>query len=168
MLEGDRDRVIVAEVTARAWKDEDYRKRLIREPDKVFTEAGLKIPPGAHIKIVENTPTVAYVSIPAADRFAARADAFMASLGRMLPLPAGVEVRMLQCTASQRFIVLPLAPNMDGMSDQDLLALVGGSSAVNSQTNVNDNANVNVTVNSNGGANVTVGVDVAVGAVVFS
>jgi hypothetical protein len=51
-------------VTAKAVNDKQYRKELITNPKKVLTEAGLKIPPGVKVEVVENTANKVYLVLP--------------------------------------------------------------------------------------------------------
>ena len=59
----------------------------------------------------ENTPAVWHVAIPRLeDTAAGEKEQFVAELGEMIPVPAGVELRLHQNTESERFLVLPLQP----------------------------------------------------------
>ena len=53
MTDGDRDRVIAAEVIAKAWKDEAYRERLVAEPNAVLAAAGINPGGKDHASLVE-------------------------------------------------------------------------------------------------------------------
>lgn len=168
MTDGDRDRVITAEVIAKAWKDDAFRARLIADPHKVLEEAGLKVPAGMKVTVLANSATVANIVIPYADRWEEAEDKFFDGLRKMLPLPAGVELRVVQSTKDHRFMVLPLAPDTGALSEEDLMAVAGGGTGanVNNAVNVNDGANVNVGGNVNAGVNANAGVDISVVAIV--
>ena len=173
MTNGDRDRVIAAEVVAKAWRDEEYRDRLIAEPNAVLTEAGINVPAETTVTVQQNSPNIQYVAIPVADRWEEVEAAFFAGLQRILPLPEGVEVRIVQSTENHRQIVLPVPPDMGEMSDEDLMDIAGGKvkvgpTNINVNVNVNEGANVNIGGNINAGINVNAGVDVAVVAAVAS
>jgi hypothetical protein len=49
---------------AKAWADEDYKKRLISDPATVLKKEGLTVPEGMEIKVVENTHEVFYMVLP--------------------------------------------------------------------------------------------------------
>lgn len=168
MTDGDRDRVITAEVIAKAWKDDAYRARLIADPNKVLTEAGAKVPEGMTIQVVANSPTIANVVIPYAERWEEAEETFFEGLRKILPLPAGIELRVVQNTKDVRYLVLPLSPDMGELSEEDLMAVAGGGTGanVNNAVNVNDGANVNVGGNVNAGVNANAGVDISVVAIV--
>ena len=167
MTDGDRDRVIAAEVVAKAWRDEEYRGRLIAEPVAVLAEAGISVPAGTTVTVHQNSPEIQYVALPLADRWEEAQDSFFAALQRILPLPEGVEIRLVQSTENHRQIVLPVPPDIGEMSDEDLMAVAGGKvkvgpTNINANVNVNEGANVNVGGNINAGINVNAGVDVVV------
>ena len=168
MTDGDRDRVITAEVIAKAWKDDAYRNRLIADPNAVLTEAGIHVPEGATVTVLVNSAYLHHVVIPVADRWDEVEEAFFAGLRRLLPLPEGVELRIVQSTESHRQLVLPVSPDTGEMSEQDLMSIAGGGvgANVNNVVNVNEGANVNVGGNINAGVNMNAGVDVAAGATV--
>ena len=173
MTDGDRDRVIAAEVIAKAWKDETYRDRLVAEPNAVLTEAGINLPAGTTVTVLANSAHIHHVAIPVADRWDEMEEAFFASLRKLLPLPEGVELRIVQSTENHRQIVLPVPPDMGEMSDEDLMDIAGGKvkvgpTNINVNVNVNEGANVNIGGNINAGINVNAGVDVAVVAAVAS
>jgi len=168
VTDGDRDRVIAAEVVAKAWRDAEYRDRLIADPITVLTEAGIEVPAGATVTVLQNSADIHYVAIPLADRWEEVEEAFFTGLRRILPLPEGVELRIVQNTERDRQMVLPVPPDMGEMSDEDLMAVAGGGvgANINNVVNVNEGANINVGGNINAGINVNAGVDVAVGATI--
>jgi hypothetical protein len=53
-----------AEVIAHSWSDEDFHKRLLADPTATLIEAGMNIPEGTRVVMVENTADVTYVVIP--------------------------------------------------------------------------------------------------------
>lgn len=53
-----------ARVIARAWSDSSYRDRLKKDPDAVLAEAGLDLPKGKHVHVVEDTDTRAHFVLP--------------------------------------------------------------------------------------------------------
>lgn len=50
---------------ARVWSDDAFKQRLIAEPNTVLAGEGFPVPPGVEIRIVENTDSVTYVTLPA-------------------------------------------------------------------------------------------------------
>jgi hypothetical protein len=64
--EGAQEQAKVAgEVIARAWSDDAFKARLLANPNEVLAESGMDVPSGVQIRIVENTDTVTYVTLPA-------------------------------------------------------------------------------------------------------
>ena len=172
MTDGDRDRVITAEVIAKAWKDGAYRDRLLADPNAVFTEAGVTIPAGTTVKVLPNSENVHHIVIPAADRWAEVEESFFSGLRGLLPLPAGVELRIVQNTDTLRQMVLPVSPDVGEMSEEDLMSVAGGGGVnangavnVNEGVNVNDGVNINVGASVNAGLNANAGIDVTVAAI---
>lgn len=53
-----------AEIIAKAWADEDFKRRLLAHPEKVLHEFGILTPQGEHIRIVENTSNTKYIILP--------------------------------------------------------------------------------------------------------
>ena len=56
---------IWARIVAQAWADESYKARLLAEPEAVLREAGLEVPAGMNVSVVENTDSRAYLVLPA-------------------------------------------------------------------------------------------------------
>ena len=54
---------------AKAWADEDYKKRLMSDSAKALKEEGIIVPEGIKIKVVENTKDTVYMVLPAAPDF---------------------------------------------------------------------------------------------------
>ncbi len=40
-------------IVARAWDDDDFRQRLLAEPEAVLREEGIEVPPGIEIRVEE-------------------------------------------------------------------------------------------------------------------
>jgi hypothetical protein len=53
-----------AQVVASAWSDEGFKRRLLAEPTVVLKEAGLEVPEGIQLKVVENTDRLAHLVLP--------------------------------------------------------------------------------------------------------
>jgi hypothetical protein len=43
-----------ARVVARAWDDDGFRQRLLAEPESVLRDAGITLPPGVPVRVVED------------------------------------------------------------------------------------------------------------------
>lgn len=52
-------------IIAKAWRDEGYRRRLIRNPRAVLKEEGVRVPSGVKVKVVQNTSRVFHFLLPA-------------------------------------------------------------------------------------------------------
>jgi len=51
---------------ARAWTDADYKARLIHDPHTALAEAGVEVPAGITVKVVENTADTQHLVLPVA------------------------------------------------------------------------------------------------------
>ena len=51
-------------VVARAWRDPAFKAKLIADPQAVLREAGMAVPAGATVKVVENTGTHLHFVLP--------------------------------------------------------------------------------------------------------
>lgn len=58
-------RLAYAKVMARVWSDDSYKARLQDDPAATLKEAGIDIPSGISLKVVENTESVRHVVLPA-------------------------------------------------------------------------------------------------------
>ena len=52
------------DIVARTWEDEEFKQRLIDEPDAVLAENGMNLPQGVHAVIVENDPNRIHFVLP--------------------------------------------------------------------------------------------------------
>jgi nitrile hydratase len=135
-----------ARVVARAWTDEDYRRRLLEDGTAAIGELGIGGPQGEHMIAVENTPEVHNVIVctlcscypwpvlglpprwykdPAyRSRIVIEPRGLLAEdFG--LELSDDVEVRVWDSSAETRYMVLPERPEgTDGCSADELAALV--------------------------------------------
>jgi hypothetical protein len=55
----------VLKLIARAWADEGFKARFLNEPAAVMAEAGIHVPEGVEVKILQDTSDVAHLVIPA-------------------------------------------------------------------------------------------------------
>lgn len=51
-------------VIVRAVESEEFRERLMREPERVLAELNIELPPGVEVKFVANTDKVIHIAIP--------------------------------------------------------------------------------------------------------
>ena len=61
----DDNRKKIGKVIAKAWTDEQYRKRLNSSPHEVLAEAGIQVPKTHKVKVVEDTADTVHVVLPA-------------------------------------------------------------------------------------------------------
>jgi hypothetical protein len=54
-----------SKIVEKAWHDESYKKRLLSNTEDVLKEEGIAPPEGVQVKLVENTPTVVHLTLPA-------------------------------------------------------------------------------------------------------
>ena len=54
-----------SQVVSKSWSDAAFRKRLVAEPMIVLKEQGINVPPGVQVKVVEDTPTLCHLTLPA-------------------------------------------------------------------------------------------------------
>jgi hypothetical protein len=52
------------EIIARAWKDEDFKQKLLSDPKKVFGEAGISFPANLNVNVHVDTPDAVHIVIP--------------------------------------------------------------------------------------------------------
>jgi nitrile hydratase len=132
-----------AKVVARAWVDLGYRRRLLADGTRAIAELGFGGP--ECIRVVENTPEIHnvvvctlcscypwpllglapswYKSAAYRSRMVAEPRALLREMG--LDVPARVQIRVWDSSATARFLVLPLRPEgTDNLSEADLAGLV--------------------------------------------
>ena len=63
-MASERNQLIWGEIVARAWRDPDYKQRLLDNPKDVLIEAGSSVPDELEVKVVENTSDVRYLVLP--------------------------------------------------------------------------------------------------------
>ncbi len=141
-----------ARIVARAWRDPEYKRRLLEDATAaVQADEAIVSPVGAHLYAVENTPGVHnmvvctlcscypwevlglppawYKSAPYRSRAVRDPKGVLADFG--VTLPAGTDVRVWDSTAETRFIVLPQRPpGTDGWNEERLAELVTRNSMV--------------------------------------
>lgn len=124
MSDNEREVAVVAQVVANSWRDDEFRAALVSNPRAVLTDAGLDLGAGVDVTVLEDTAEVRHLAVP---RGFDDGDTIAAEISGMLPLPDGVELRVRQSTDSNRFLVLPVAPdNTDQLTEEELAVVVGG------------------------------------------
>jgi len=134
-----------ARVVARAWIDNAYKQRLLKDADSAIAELGYGGMQGEHMVVVENTPTVHnlvvctlcscypwpvlglppvwYKAAPYRSRAVIDPRGVLHELG--LDVPDDIDVRVWDSTAELRYLVLPERPaGTDSMTETELAALV--------------------------------------------
>jgi hypothetical protein len=54
----------ISQVIAKAWADEGFKRKLLKDPAATLEAAGVALPPGRTIKAVENDDKVFHLVIP--------------------------------------------------------------------------------------------------------
>ncbi|MBR1153712.1 NHLP leader peptide family RiPP precursor [Bradyrhizobium sp. JYMT SZCCT0428] len=54
-----------SKIVEKAWHDESYKNRLKSDPETVLKEEGIAPPEGVQVKLVENTPSLVHLTLPA-------------------------------------------------------------------------------------------------------
>jgi hypothetical protein len=54
----------MAQVVAKAWSDEAFKKRFLSQPKAVLEEYGITLPAEMNVKVVEQTENLMYVVLP--------------------------------------------------------------------------------------------------------
>ena len=57
-------RASYGKVVAKAWSDAAFKARLLKDPQAVLAEAGVEMPPGVTVKVVENTDNTMHLILP--------------------------------------------------------------------------------------------------------
>lgn len=56
----------VSMAIARAWADPDFKRRLLTTPNATLAEAGVEVPAGTPIKVIEDTADTQHLVLPVA------------------------------------------------------------------------------------------------------
>ncbi|MEH6524773.1 MAG: nitrile hydratase subunit alpha [Sneathiella sp.] len=154
-----------AKVVARAWIDDNYKQRLLKDGSAAIAEFGFSGAQGEEMVAVENTdnvhnvvvctlcscypwpvlglPPVWYKSAPYRSRVVREPRKVLQEFGT--ELPASSEVRVWDSTAETRYLVIPRRPEgTEGYSEQSLAELVTRDSMIG-VTTANVPANTEVT-----------------------
>ena len=127
MKESQKNRAIIAEVIARAWREPAYMSQLRQNPKSGLEKAGASIPAKMDVVLLENTPTLINVILPPPAEAAKYETRMQAAAQLLKDLPEDMEVHLHRDSEVRAFIVLPQAPTKGGeLSDKQLEAVVGG------------------------------------------
>jgi nitrile hydratase len=140
-----------ARIVAKAWTDPAFRAALIADPKTAITSIDPDVNIAFDLQVVENTPTVHYVvvctlcscypryliGVPPAwyksteyrSRVVREPRAVLKEFG--LEFPGSTEVRVVDSTADERYLVLPMRPaGTEHYDEAALAALVGRDSMI--------------------------------------
>ena len=140
-----------AKVVAKAWADEEFKKRLLLNATSTIGELGFSGLQGEHMVVVENTPTVHnvvvctlcscypwpvlglppswYKDAPYRSRIVLEPRKVLEEFGTILPEEQ--EIRVWDSSAEIRYMVLPLQPEQSkDMSEDELTDLVTRDSMI--------------------------------------
>ena len=140
-----------AKVVARAWRDPDYKQRLLADGTKAIAELGFSGVQGEDMVVVENTdevhnlvtctlcscypwptlglPPIWYKSAPFRARSVIDPRGVLEEFG--VEVSEDIEVRVWDSNAELRYLVLPQRPaGTEGMSEDELAALVTRDSMI--------------------------------------
>jgi hypothetical protein len=125
-IEGDKARTIFAMMIARMWRDPGYLNQFLGNPKATLATEGIQLPPDVDVKVVRDEPGVKYLSLTPEINLSQDADKFISIMSKLLPIPEGTELRLVQSTAKTKYVVLPTPPpgvDPAKTSDTELLAL---------------------------------------------
>jgi len=54
----------ISNAIARAWTDADYKAKLMNDPRAALAEAGVEVPSGMTVKVLENTAEIEHLVLP--------------------------------------------------------------------------------------------------------
>src|SRR5665213_577155 len=140
-----------AKVVAKAWRDPDYKARLLKDATTAIAELGFEGRQGEHLVAVENTdrlhnlvvctlcscyplpilglPPVWYKSAPYRSRAVMDPRGVLIDFG--VTLATDTEIKVWDSTAEIRYLVLPQQPNgTRGWSEEQLAGLVTRDSMI--------------------------------------
>jgi len=110
LLDGDKGRTVVAMATARAWKDVNYKQRLLDDPKAVLAAEGLELEADINVVVLEDTDKVKYVNLSRGEIGEREEVSLVMLIQNFLPIPEGHEVRFVQSTDKTRYLVLRQLP----------------------------------------------------------
>lgn len=159
MKESEKNRAILSEVVARAWREPPYLAKLRMNPKQVFEDAGVVIPKNMEIVLLENTQTLINAILPPKGDMSKYEARIQKAVHMLKDLPEDVAVHLHRDSAIRSFVVIPEAPTHGTeLTDAQLEQVVGGKGSAKFQgsvattttvataTNVVTNANVVQTI----------------------
>jgi nitrile hydratase alpha subunit len=138
MKTSDKNRAILAEVIARAWRQPEYRAELKSGPKKTLKDAGMDIPPDTDVVVLENTPSTLYAVLPPLGDQLNYQSRLEKATKRIAELPENLELRVVRDTPHKAHIIIPAVPAavaIGQLSDAALEQVAGGKSSANTNTN---------------------------------
>jgi len=126
VLDGDKGRTVVAMATARAWKDANYKQRLLDDPKAVLAAEGLELDADINVVVLEDTDTVKYVNLSRGEIGEREEVSLVMLIQNFLPIPEGHEVRFVQSTDKTRYLVLrqlPASIEPANLTESELMTL---------------------------------------------
>ena len=64
MTENDKRRELMKKVIIKAWKDEAFKKKLIKNPKETLNEFGVNLPENKEMRVLEETDETTFLVIP--------------------------------------------------------------------------------------------------------
>ncbi len=138
MKTSDKNRAILAEVIARAWRQPEFRDELKSGPKKTLKAAGMDIPPDMDVVILENTPSTLYAVLPPLGDQSNYQSRLEKATKRISELPENLELRVVRDTSHKAHVIIPAVPAAVAtgqLSDAALEQVAGGKSSANTNTN---------------------------------
>jgi hypothetical protein len=65
MASRDEQRRAASRIVARAWQDQSFKQQLMTDPVGILSAEGIQLPTGVEYRVVENTPNLQHLVIPA-------------------------------------------------------------------------------------------------------
>ena len=137
----------MADIIAKTWNDSSFKTKLKKDPAAVLKAAGISgITDQTILKVVENSSTLKYIVLPPESSGSDYEDDTLKYIKKMLPLPTGLELALVQNTDHLNHIVLPVKPQgHQGTLDASHAQVLASSAyeAVNVATTANVVAEAN-------------------------
>lgn len=134
-----------ARVVARAWRDPEFRERLLANATAAAAELGIRGPEGAYMVALENTPEIHnvivctqcsctawpliglppdwYKSPPYRSRVVREARVLLREMG--YDVPPDTQIRVWDTSGDARYVVIPMRPSgTEECSEDELAAMV--------------------------------------------
>jgi hypothetical protein len=74
-----------SQLVARAWADDAFKRRLLDEPKAVLAEAGIEIPEGVQVRVMEDTNNIQHLVLPAGPTEGEMSEEQLAAVGAGMP-----------------------------------------------------------------------------------